>query len=179
MAHPLSRTDVRLGVAAVAVVGVIGAGAFMLGGSETGRSFGRGLSIAVVPPVEPETQPGETMDVGALNDGFDRAALERAAEAPVDDTLPPPAWIGDEALGDPVERMPMPTPVADARVIEVADRPADPLADGSRAFGFDQPRPDYAGERALRWSRIETAPPQSENIDSPDDGAESPQYSPE
>lgn len=139
MAHPLSRTEVRLGLAAVAMVGVIGAGAVMLGGSETGRALGRGLAIAVVPPVEHEVLPGETMEVGALNDGFDRAGLERIAERPLDDTLPPPAWIGDESLGDATPRMPMPTPVSDRGVVEVAAPPADPLADGSRAFGFDNP----------------------------------------
>ena len=181
MAHPLSRTDVRLGLAAVAMVGVIGAGAFMLGGSEAGRSFGRGLAIAVVPPVEHEVLPGETMEVGALSDGFDRAALERIAAPPFDDTLPPPAWIGDESLGDAPPRMPMPmpTPVSDPRVIEVTAPPADPLADGSRAFGFDNPRPDYAGERALRWNRLEIATTQSPASAAANGATEPVQYSPE
>lgn len=163
MAHPLSRTDVRLGLVALAVVGCIGAGAFTLGGSETGRALGRTLSIAVVAPVEPEVDPGGTMEVGALSDGFDRAALDRVAEAPMDDTLPPPAWIGDESLGD---RMPMPTPVSATLVADAGlaqgGTTGDPLADGSRAFGFDAPRPDYAAERALRWSRMEPAAAESE-----------------
>lgn len=179
MAHPLSRTDVRLGLAAVALVGVIGAGVLMLGGSETGRSFGRGLAIAVVPPVEPGVLPGETMEVGALSDGFDRATLERVAEPHLDDTLQPPAWVGDESPGDPTPRMPMPTPVSPPRVIEVAAPPADPLADGSRAFGFDQPRPDYARERALRWNRLETVSPQSPTPAPINDGGEVDQYSSE
>ena len=159
MAHPLSRTDVQLGLAAVAVVGVIGAGAFALGGSGTVRPLGPGMSIAVVAPVEPEVLPGETMEVGALNDGFDRAALERAAEPPMDDTyMPEPAWLGPPLPApEDTPRMPMPTPVREVRVIESAPRPTDPLADGSRAFGFDKPRPDYAGERRLRWERRETA----------------------
>ena len=178
MAHPLSRTDVRLGLAAVALVGIIGTGAFLLGGSETGQSFGRGLAIAVVPPVEPEVLPGATMEIGALNDGFDRAALERVAEPTLDDTLPSPAWIGDESLGDPAPRMPMPTPVSPARVVELARPTTDPLADGSPAFGFDQPRPDYAAERALRWSRMETVAPQSAAIATANEGVDSSQYSP-
>lgn len=166
MAHPMSRNDVRIGLAVLAVVGLIGAGAFSLGGSETARSLGRGLSIAVVPPVEREVLPGETMEVGALSDGFDRAALDRPAEPSVyDGYLPPDAYVEAEA----VARMPMPTPTpagrdatleAYRRVVDQSDskRPAsDPLADGSRAFGFDAPRPDYVGERALRWSRMETA----------------------
>ena len=179
MAHPLSRTEVRLGLAAVAMVGVIGTGAFMLGGSETGRALGRGLAIAVVPPVEHEVLPGETMEVGALNDGFDRAALERIVERPLDDTLPPPAWIGDESLGDATPRMPMPTPVIDRGGIKVATPPADPLADGSRAFGFDTPRPDYAGERALRWNRLEIAATQSPASTAANEDTEPLQYSPE
>lgn len=179
MAHPLSRTDVRLGLGALALAGLIGAGAFILGGSEMSPSFGPGLTIAVVPPVEPERLAGETMEVGILSDGFDRAALERVADLPLDDTLPPPAWVGDESLGDPTPRMPMPTPVSPSRIVEVSGPSTDPLDDGSRAFGFDQPRPDYAGERALRWSRIETTAPQSEDITSSNDSAESPQYSPE
>lgn len=179
MAHPLSRTDVRLGLAAVAMVGVVGTGAFMLGGSETTRSFGPGLAIAVVPAVEPDVIPGETMEVGALSDGFDRAALDRVAEPPLDDTLPPAAWVGDETLGDPTPRMPMPTVVSETRVIEVQPPRPDPLADGSRAFGFDRPRPDYAGERALRWSRMETPDPQGPEPAPVSDGIEDIQYSPE
>ncbi|MFC5344052.1 hypothetical protein ACETK8_19075 [Brevundimonas staleyi] len=162
MTHPLSRTDVRLGLAALAVVvGVVGVGAFIMGGSEAARPLGPGISIAVVAPVEPEVLPGETMEVGALNDGFDRAALERAAAPPVDDTYTPePAWLGPPLPArEDTPRMPMPTPVREVRVIESAPRPADPLADGSRSFGFDKPRPDYAEERRVRWERIEAGTP--------------------
>jgi hypothetical protein len=171
MTHLLSRTDVRIGLGVAVLVGVVGAAAFLLGGSDTVRALGRGLNIAVVAPVEPEVLPGETMEVGALNDGFDRAALERAAEQPTDDTwLPEPAWIGDERLGDPTPRMPMPTPVNDTRVIEVQPPRTDPLADGSRAFGFDVPRPDYAAERTARLNRMAaaesaTAAPANEDAD--------------
>ena len=182
MAHPLSRTDVRigLGLGAVALVGIIGLGAFLLGGSETVRPLGRVLDIAVVAPVEPEVLPGKTMEVGALNDGFDRAMLERAAEQPVDDTyLPEPAWIGDVRLGDPMPRMPMPTPVAEPRVIEVEAPHADPLADGSRAFGFDTPRPDYAAERTARLNRMEAAAAQSANAMTANADTRPVQYSPE
>lgn len=186
MAHPLSRTDVRFGLAAVAMVGVIGTGAFMMGGSETARTFGRGLAIAVVPPVEHKVLPGETMEVGALNDGFDRAALERVAEPALDDGyLPPDAYVGEVG----VSRMPMPTPAvqetprqAYQRVIDQAriePAPADPLADGSHAFGFDKPRPDYAAERALRWSRMEAPASQSATTAPANEDAAATQYSPE
>lgn len=186
MPHPLSRTDVRLGLAAVAVVGVIGAGAFMLGGSETSRALGRTLSIAVVPPVEPEVLPGETMEVGTLSDGFDRAALDRAAEPSIfDGFLPPDAYVGVE----PPPRMPMPTPVAPEtpmgayqRVVDQAriePAPADPLADGSRAFGFDRPRPDYAAERTARLNRMDAPAPQSADAAPASEDVSSEQYSSE
>ena len=180
MAHPLSRTDVRLGIAAaVVVVGAIGVGAFLLGGSETVRPLGPGMSIAVVAPVEPEVLPGETMEVGALNDGFDRAALERAAQPPVDDTyMPEAAWLPPLPMPEPTPRMPMPTPVREVRVIESAPRPTDPLADGSRAFGFDKPHPDYAGERRVRWERIEATMP-SATTTTANEALRPVQYSPE
>lgn len=186
MAHPLSRNDVRLGLAvALVLVGVIGAAAFMLGGTETSRALGRTLSIAVVAPTEPEVLPGETMEVGALSDGFDRAALDRPAEpSPYDGYLPPDAYAGDVG----VPRMPMPTPVqhttlgADPQVVEpvrVEMRPVDPLADGSRAFGFDTPRPDYAAERTARLNRLEAAAPQSATAPPANAGTGPAQYSPE
>lgn len=186
MPHPLSRTDVRLGLAVVAAVGVIGAGAFTLGGTETGRAMGRTLSIAVVPPVEPEVLPGETMEVGTLSDGFDRAALDRPAEPSIfDGYLPPDAYVG---AGSP-PRMPMPTHVAPAapmgayqRVVDQAQMepaPADPLADGSRAFGFDRPRPDYAAERTARLNRMDAPAPQAVAATSPSEEPIPAQYSAE
>ena len=158
MANPLSRTDVRLGLAAaVAAISALGIGAFMLGGSETVRPLGSLLSIAVVAPVEPEVLPGETMEVGALNDGFDRASLERVAEPPMDETLPPSAWVGPPlSAPEDTPRMPMPTPAEKPRPAEIAQGPTDPLADGSQAFGFDKPRPDYAAERRQRWEERDT-----------------------
>ena len=180
MAHPLSRTDVRLGLAvALVAVAAVGVGAYIMGGSEAVRPLGRVLDIAVVAPVEPEVLPGETMEVGVLNDGFDRAVLDRVAAQPVDDTYTPePAWIGDERLGDPTLRMPMPTPVHEARVIEVQAPRPDPLADGSRAFGFDTPRPDYAAERTARLNRMEAMASRG-GAGAPADQVEPVQYSSE
>lgn len=180
MAHPLSRTDVRLGVtAALGAAVLIGGAAFMAGGSETVRPLGPGLDIALVAPVEPVIDPGETMEVGALSDGFDRAMLDRAAQSPVDEFwMPEPAWIGDDVWGDEVPRMPMPTPVGETRVIESRPPASDPLADGSRAFGFDRPTPDYAQERRVRWVRLEQAG--QSPVASPENATvETVQYSPE
>lgn len=180
MAHAPSAKTVGISLAViVAAVVIVGVGALALSRPEAVRPLGRVLSIAVVAPVEPEVQPGETMEVGALNDGFDRAALERialdgAAEPATDETyLPPDAYVGETWVPPEVPQMPRPTPVAPVRVsekppatlparpvdpVEVEPRRADPLADGSRAYGFDRPRPDYAGERRLRWERLREQP---------------------
>lgn len=184
MAHPLSRTDVRLGLATLAVVGLVGAGAFLLGGSETSRALGRTLSIAVVPPVERDVLPGETMEVGLLSDGFDRAALDRAAEPSIyDGYLPPEAYVGDD-----VPRMPMPSPAhqtpmeAYRQVVDqgrTEQTPVDPLADGSRAFGFDTPRPDYSAERTARLNRMEAGGAQGGVAAPVSDDSAPVQYSPE
>jgi predicted small lipoprotein YifL len=131
-------------------------------GPEGARSGGPDLSVAVVPPVEREVQPGDTMEVGQLNDSFDRAALERVAAAEDETYLPPDAYAGSAIPAD-TPRMPMPTPVhldlspAEAyRIAATGGRPArDPLADGSRSFGFDRPRPDFAAERVARWAERE------------------------
>lgn len=183
MAHPLSRTDVRLGLV-VALVGVVaivafGVAAYVMGGSEAVRPLGRVLSIAVVAPIEPEVLPGETMEVGALNDGFDRAALERVAEPLLDDTLPEPAWLGPPSPApEDVPHMPMPTPVREVRMIEVQPAPSDPLADGSRSFGFDRPTPDYGAERRVRWERLNAALT-SPTHSTVDETSSAVQYSPE
>lgn len=122
MTHPLiqslSRPAVRHGLMAGGVVALacIGGFAALAGGkSDTPRGPGPALSIAVVAPVEPEFQPGDTMEVGALSTGFDRAALDRAeqerAAMRADATLSPVDAWADEIWGPaPVPRMPAPTP---------------------------------------------------------------------
>jgi hypothetical protein len=160
MPHLLKRTDVRLGLVCAAGAITLGLGAFFLGASgadqRLGDPLGPPLAIAFVAPVEPVVLPGETMTVGMLNNGFDRAALDRIAVPEVVDTLPEPAWIGAPWRDDP----PPATPLAAKVVVLSAEPPAsrpDPLADGSQAFGFDRPRPDYASERRLRWEQREAA----------------------
>lgn len=172
--RPASRPAVRIGLAAGGVIAVAGALAFVAfnaGGDRPLLPGGPRLSIAIVPPVEPDVEPGATMDVGQLSDGFDRAALERQSEVEDETYLPPDAYIGDLRI----ERMPMPTPVeAIGSPMEayraVVDRPTvrDALNDGSRNFGFDAPRRDFAAEREARWAAREAAMPQPA---APSDGA--------
>ncbi len=171
---PPARRVLPISLAAGGVIAVAGALAFVAFNAGDGRPLvpgGPHLSIAVVPPVERDVEPGSTMDVGDLSDGFDRAALERQPP-PEDDTyLPPDAYVGEAW----VERMPMPRPVeAIGSPMEayraVVDRGSvrDALNDGSRSFGFDAPRRDFAAERAERWAQREAgATPAS----AADDGA--------
>lgn len=158
---PTQRRALRYGLTAggvIAVAGVLAFTAFSMGGERATGPGGPLMAISLVAPVEPEVDPGATMDVGALNDGFDRAALERQ---PIEDDtyLPPDAYVGEAW----VERMPMPTPVDMGSPMEayraVVDRGSvrDALNDGSRNFGFDAPRRDYAAEREARWAARDAA----------------------
>lgn len=170
MAHPLSRNDVRIGLIVLAVATVIAAIAMVvvlvLGTDRTVRPLGRVLSIAVVAPTEPDVHPGETMEVGALRDGFDRAVLERASSAALEEGyLPPDAYVGAPWDGPGVSRMPAPTPVKDDAPMQayrrVVDGPvpqgpaADPLADGSHLFGFDKLPGDRSVEHRERSMPIQ------------------------
>ena len=148
MPHPLKRTDVRLGLVCAFGAAALGLGAFVLGTAGTDRPLGQPLAIAVVAPIEPEVSPGSTMDVGALNDSFDKAALERVADVTPLDTLPDAAWVGPPLvwLGD-AETARAPAPVVDPPAAQPlpAATPSDPLADGSKAFGFDRLQNAHAG----------------------------------
>lgn len=169
MRRPLDRIDVRLGLVCAGGVLALTLGALLLGGGETSRPLGHALAIAVVPPIEREVLPGETMEVGALNDSFDRAALERVADVPIPDTLPEPAWVGPAwsgpaGVGSPLSGTEAASPtrpvlVITSRAEAAPPAHADPLDDGSRAFGFDRARPDYAAERRARWDRLEASAP--------------------
>ncbi len=165
MTHPfvqfLSRPRVRIGLGAsavIATVAFVSLGAFAAGG-EAGGLRGPGLNIAVVPPVERDFDPGSTMEVGALSDGFDRAALERRAEMDDYGDLPLDAYAGDVWSPDEMEARIRPMPVSNesGSVPDAQTSRGDALADGSRAFGFDRPQPDYAAERAQRLARLDAA----------------------
>ena len=93
MPHPildhLSRH--RVAVAGLVIAGGLAVTTFALAGRDAPADPATGpeLAIAIVPPVEPDIQPGDVMDVGALNDAFDRAALQRPAPAPLIDAAQP------------------------------------------------------------------------------------------
>ncbi len=145
----------------VAVAAVTGVAALALAGwglaprtDAEGRSLGPRMAISLVAPREPEITEGEVLEVGTLSDGFDRAALERAAEPVEDPTwMPPDAYAGPDAA---LPRMPTPRPVAfedRSPLPEPPPEPRQPLRDGSRWFGLDRMRADAAAERDERRQR--------------------------
>ncbi len=187
MTHPLvqflSRPGVRVGLGAsavVATVAFVSLGAFTAGGS-AGGVHGPGLNISIVAPVEPDVEPGSTMEVGALTDGFDRASLERRAELEDYGDLPLDAYAGggDDAWTSDAVYLP-PRQMPAARQPEPQPTPpVDALADGSRAFGFDRPQPDYAAQREQRMSRLNAPAGQTTETSQPVAYTEAIKYSSE
>lgn len=120
-----------------------------------GRAMGPRMAISLVAPKEPEVVPGGILEVGTLNDGFDRAALDRVAEIDDPTWMPPDAYAGPDDGWTAPPRMPMPRPIAvedfPAPPPRAADR--DPLRDGSRWFGLDRMRDAMADARADRRQR--------------------------
>lgn len=130
-------------IAALSAVALVAVMAWTLAprASVASGQVGPYLSIAVVPPVEPVPDAGEVLDVGMLNDGFDRAALERQAEVAATDDLPPEAYVGEVAsTPEPVTRRYTSRPQPASSDVAIITS-TDPLADGSRLFGFDRASP--------------------------------------
>ncbi|WP_396594445.1 hypothetical protein [Brevundimonas sp. R86498] len=171
MTHPLiqslSQPAVRHGLMASGAVVLVCIGGFaaLAGGAEdTPRRSGPALAIAVVAPVEPEIDPGAPMEVGILSTGFEKAALDRAAqeraEMRADASLSATdAWAGEVWSPDGTPRMPSPTPVTHRlSPMEAYDAV---VAQGRRWIGRnDGPDEAWPGrrrdraaeERAARWA---------------------------
>lgn len=157
----------RVAVAGLVIAGGLAVTTFALAGRGTPVDpvTGPQLAIAVVPPVEPDIQPGDVMEVGHLNDGFDRATLRRPAPPPLIDAPynPPPARVETAwaAPPPPAPRRVSSAPVRETEEDRGYERPAPPppprdeYEGDPRAFGFDVRRPDYEGERAARRAMLE------------------------
>lgn len=139
-------------VAPLAVVGVAGLGMLVLraplpGAAPIGASR---IAVEVVAPVEPEVQPGGTMEVGELVDGYTHVAIQpQAVGADVYDPGHQTAWV------EPMPPLRGPGPVAwtgGSAVVQPTQ--SQPQSQGSR-FGFDAPGPDYASERRERQERLD------------------------
>ncbi len=113
-------------------------------------SRGPSLDIAVVAPVEPEIQPGSTMDVGALVDGFDKEALKTSSNQSGSEDY---EGVYPGSSDDPYARD--------------EQKPANPRSQGTGGsdpqdwatvegrgdrlgLGFDGPRPETRSEREAR-----------------------------
>ena len=121
-----------------------------------GRASGYGVTVEVVPPVEPDLPPGSIMTVGELREGYEHDP-ERLAALPGDDApYVESAWL--ELLPE----LP-PPPAHDAPTIirPRTPQPAPQLDQDDYGFGFDAPQPDYAAEREARQSALRE-PPSSE-----------------
>lgn len=147
----------------IAVAAATGVAALALAGwsfaprtDAEGRSLGPRMAISLVAPKEPEITPGEVLEVGTLNDGFDRAALDRAPEIDDPTWMPPDAYAGSDDGFAALPRMPMPRPIAMEDFPPPAPPPpsrGDPLRDGSGWFGLDRMRDAMADARAERRQR--------------------------
>lgn len=161
--RPLAK-GLAIGGAVVVLVGVAGwAVADRALDRPNPRAGGPGLTLTVVAPTEPEIQPGEVMDVGALKNDLDPAALKTSRRTDQDlgyaygPAEVETGWLPPEPRNDLPPRTsrvtrsdglvyeePRPAPRGD----RYAEEP--PYAGDPRSFGFDRPRPDYEGERAAR-----------------------------
>ena len=138
-------------VAPAAVIVVGGLGFMLLRGpaSQAVADMAGQMQVEVVAPVEPEVQPGGTMEVGQLTDGYTHVAIAPAArdEDAYDPTYET-AWV------EPLP--PLPTPVTTVwRSRDDAPPATRPAGDTESAFGFDRSGPDYAAERRARQERLD------------------------
>jgi hypothetical protein len=158
-----SQPKVRWVMAGVVVMAAVGLGGLALsghGGGEARAGGGPELSVAVVAPVEPNVEPGGIMDVGELNNGFDGKMPEAPTSEPVADDYyaEQPAYTENRFYSSAPQA---PAPRAGEEAHLYMDRPTVDRDQGMsrggnpRAFGFDQPRPDYAREREARRAAME------------------------
>lgn len=141
-----------MAVVPLAAVAVTGAGMLALRAPLPGAApiDGSRMAVEVVAPVEHEVQPGGTMEVGDLVDGYTHVAIQPQAQgADVYDADHQTAWV--EPL--PPLRTPAPTVWSSSDAVVQPTQP-QPEPQGGR-FGFDTPGPDYAAERRARQERLD------------------------
>ncbi|WP_420470027.1 hypothetical protein [Brevundimonas sp. FT23042] len=138
--------------AGVTVVLAAGLSLALMRGDPSGAVAGSPMTVEVVAPVEPVVDPGTTMEVGPLVDGYthvDRPAPSDPADAYDADYQT--AWV------EPLPPLPEPRrvrvdlPTEGPMLAPTAPQPA--RAGG--AYGFDTPGPDYAAERRARQDRLD------------------------
>lgn len=140
-------------VAPVAAITVVGLGMFALrmplpGTAPVGADR---MAVEVVAPVERTVEPGGTMEVGDLVDGYTHVAIAPTEPADAYDAGYETAWV------EPLP--PLPEPRATTwRSDGAVTRPTQEAVEVTRSggqFGFDAPGPDYAAERRARQARLD------------------------
>ncbi|WP_125257017.1 hypothetical protein [Brevundimonas fluminis] len=148
----LSISHRRLAVAAgVGVIALgLAAGAAVLTPSGSAEAKGEALKIALFTPPAPKIDPGETMEVGELTDGY----VHRPAPRPE-----PIEWVEfDEGWWDVDDQEP-PQQVAHAPTVEpIPVRPAPPERSGGDAMGFGFDSREQAERRVMRSAPPERRP---------------------
>lgn len=142
---------------AVGAIALVGLGAFALGGgkAEAPPEAGPVMDIAVVAPKEPEIQPGERMEVGALVDDFDASAIRAPTPvevAPESDYYAEQPAYTDDAPPPRIRRYASQGPAPDEW--RMVDGRGDRLG-----LGFDGPRPESGAEREARRPAASSANP--------------------
>jgi len=163
LARPRPHHWAVLASVGVAAVGLVSLRAIDLPSPRPLEDHNR-LRIEVVPPVEPEIEPGARMDVGDLVNGFRWSPPPRPEIEPIayEDDAAWEDWREEPRL-EPAWRERPPRYARDPQR-EAGPSYAPPGAarrepdrrDGERRwFGFDEPRRDYRAERDDRRARYE------------------------
>lgn len=135
---------------AAVVVAAVATFALMRGSPSAFMPDGARMQVEVVPPNEPEVQPGGVMEVGELVDGYSHVAIHPQAVAEdVYEAGYQTAWV------EPPEPEPVSTTWrSDGAVVRPTQPQEETTGSGGR-FGFDAPGPDYAAERRARQERLD------------------------
>lgn len=153
-----TRTAI-LAAAALILTGLGAAGWAMWNSTSAahgGRALGYGVTVEVVPPVEPDLPPGSILTVGELRDGYEHDPERLAPLNDPDESAIDSAWVElMPALADEAVALPVPP------VVTMAASPRPELRQDDYGFGFDAPRPDYQAERQARISALDGRSPDS------------------
>jgi len=154
----MSRSAVILASAALVLTG-LGAAGWAVWNSTSAAHGARapdsGVTVEVVPPIEPDLPCGSIMAVGELRHGYEHDAERVAALSSEDAPYVESAWL--ELTPEP-SQPPYYDTLADHGP-RLSSRPAAELDRDDYGFGFDTPQPDYAAERAARQSALQDRPP--------------------
>src|SRR5690606_37392795 len=163
----MSRSAVILAAAALGLTGLGTAGWAAwnsTSAAHSGRGPDYGVTVQVVPPVEPNLPPGSIMAVGELRDGYKHDPQRVAGVMTDDSPNVESAWLElmpelpqPDFYGTPSDPGPPPP-----------SRPTPALDGNDYSFGFDAPQPDYAAERAARYAALQERPQQQTRPASPE-----------